>query len=62
MAKGRYLVLDSGWTNPQCHLLDTLKEVRAILGAKPTRGSYLIFRADIDGMIVEVGLNGKELR
>lgn len=62
MAKGKYLVLDIGWTHARYHLVDTVKEVRAALGDRPVRGSYLIFKADKDGRVVEVGLNGRELR
>ena len=62
MAKGKYLVLSMGWTHPQWYLVETLKEVRRFLGAHPVIGSYLVFKADKDGRVVEVGLNGRELQ
>ena len=62
MAKGKYLVVDIGGTFPQWHLVDTLKQVRWFLDPHPPIGSYLIFKADKDGRVVEVGLNGRELR
>jgi len=62
MAKGKYLVLSMGWTHPQWYLVETLKEVRRFLGVHPVIGSYLIFKADGAGKVVEVGLNGRELR
>lgn len=62
MAKGKYLVVDIGGSFPQWYLVETLKEVRRFLGVHPVIGSYLIFKADGAGKVVEVGLNGRELR
>jgi hypothetical protein len=62
MAKGKYLVVDIRGTFPQWHLVDTLKAVRRFLDPHPPIGSYLVFKADGEGKVVEVGLNGRELR
>lgn len=59
MTTGKYLVLDVGWIFPTQHLVETLKEVRQILGKNPISGHYLIFKVKND-RIVQIYLNGKE--
>jgi hypothetical protein len=45
MVTGKYLVVDARGFIPSYHLVDSLKEVRAVLGAVPDPVKQLVFKA-----------------
>lgn len=45
MTTGKYLVVDARGFIPSCCLVDSLKEVRAVLGAAPDPVKQLVFKA-----------------
>ena len=45
MVTGKYLVVDARGFIPSYHLVDSLKEVRAVLGAAPDPVKQLVFKA-----------------
>ena len=54
MVTGKYLVVDARGFIPFYHLVDSVKEVRAVLGAAPDPVKQLVFRVNEGGGMVKV--------
>ena len=57
MVIGKYLVVDTRGFIPSCCLVDSLKEVRAVLGAVPDPVKQLVFRVSSFGRMIKVELD-----
>lgn len=57
MVTGKYLVVDARGFIPSYHLVDSLKEVRAVLGAAPDPVKQLVFRVVNGGRMIKVELD-----